>query len=78
MSELHIDSITKSYNNKVILSDIFISCQKGEIKGLIGRNGSGKSTLLKIVFGTEKADFKFVRIGNKIIRNISDGRNLIN
>lgn len=77
MDKLHIDSVTKSYNNKVILSDVFISCQKGEIKGLIGRNGSGKSTLLKIVFGTEKADYKFVRIGNKIIRNISDGRNLI-
>lgn len=77
MSKLHIDSVTKSYNSKVILSDVFISCQKGEIKGLVGRNGSGKSTLLKIVFGAEKADFKFVRIGNKIIRNISDGRNLI-
>ena len=78
MSKLHIDSVTKSYNNKVILSDVFISCQKGEIKGLIGRNGSGKSTLLKIVFGTEKPDSKFVRVGNKVIKNISDGRNLIN
>jgi ABC-type multidrug transport system ATPase subunit len=78
MNKLHIDSVTKSYSNKVILSDVFISCQKGEIKGLIGRNGSGKSTLLKIVFGTEKPDFKFVKIGNKVIRNISDGRNLIN
>jgi len=78
MSKLHIDSITKSYNNKVILSDIFISCEKGEIKGLIGRNGSGKSTLMKIVFGTEKAESKFVRVGSKVIKNISDGRNLIN
>ncbi|MAB84368.1 MAG: ABC transporter ATP-binding protein [Cryomorphaceae bacterium] len=78
MSKIHIDSLTKSYNNKVILSDIFISCDKGEIKGLIGRNGSGKSTLLKIVFGTEKAESKFVRVGNKVIKNISDGRNLIN
>lgn len=78
MTNLHVDSITKSYNGKVILSDVFISCKKGEIKGLIGRNGSGKSTLLKIIFGTEKPDFKFVKIGKKIIRNISDGRNLIN
>jgi ABC-type multidrug transport system ATPase subunit len=78
MSRLHIDSLTKSYDNKVILSDVFLSCEKGEIKGLIGRNGSGKSTLLKIVFGTEKPNSKFVRVGNKIIRNISDGRNLIN
>jgi len=78
MSRLHIDSITKSYNDKVILSDVFLSCEKGEIMGLIGRNGTGKSTLLKIVFGTEKAESKFVRIGEKLIRNVSEGRNLIN
>lgn len=78
MAKLHIDSVTKSYDNKVILSDIFISCRKGEIKGLLGRNGSGKSTFLKIVFGTEKPDTKFVKVGDKVIKNISDGRNLIN
>lgn len=73
-----MDSVTKSYNNKTILSDVFLSCQKGEIKGLIGRNGSGKSTLLKIIFGSEKAEYKFVRIGEKVIKNVSDGRKLIN
>lgn len=78
MNKLHIDSVTKSYDNKVILSDIFISCETGEIKGLIGRNGSGKSTLLKIVFGIEKPETKFVSVGNKVIGNIFDGRNLIN
>ncbi|MCB4798696.1 ATP-binding cassette domain-containing protein [Neotamlana laminarinivorans] len=78
MNNLHVDSITKSYNNKVVLSDVFLFCEKGEIKGLIGRNGSGKSTLLKIIFGTEKADSKFVKIGGKVIKNLSDGRNLIN
>jgi len=78
MSRLHVDSVTKSYNNKTILSDVFLSCQKGEIKGLIGRNGSGKSTLLKIIFGSEKAEYKFVRIGEKVIKNVSDRRKLIN
>lgn len=78
MNNLHVDSITKSYNNKVVLSDVFLFCKKGEIKGLIGRNGSGKSTLLKIIFGTEKADSKFVKIGGKVIKNLSDGRHLIN
>ncbi|WP_317206695.1 ATP-binding cassette domain-containing protein [Tenacibaculum finnmarkense] len=71
MSRLHIDSITKSYKNKVILSDVFISCEKGEIKGLIGRNGSGKSTLLKIIFGTEKPKSKFIKVGDKIIKNMA-------
>ena len=78
MSHLHIDSVRKSYGNNLILSDVFLSCKTGEIKGLIGRNGCGKSTLLKIIFGVEKAEFSFVRVNNKVIRNISDGRNLIN
>lgn len=78
MSELHIDSLSKSYNNKVILSDVFLTCKTGEIKGLIGRNGSGKSTLLKIVFGVEQADFKYVKVDNKIVKNLSEGRRLIN
>jgi ABC-type multidrug transport system ATPase subunit len=78
MKTLHADSIRKSFDRKKILSDIFLTCQKGEIKGLIGKNGSGKSTLLKIIFGTEKADTKFVRVGDQIIRSVTDGRHLIN
>lgn len=78
MSTLHIDSVTKTYNHKVILSDIYMSCKTGEIKALIGRNGSGKSTLLKIVFGSVNPESKFVRIGSKVINNISDTRHLIN
>lgn len=78
MIKLHIDSVTKTFNNHPILSDVYLSCQQGEIQTLLGKNGSGKFTLLKIVFGTENADSKFVRVGDKIIRTISDRRNLIN
>lgn len=77
MSTLHVDSVTKSYNGKVILSDVFISCQKGEIKGLIGRNGCGKTTLLKIIFGAENSDYKFIRIGDSVIHSKPFVRNLI-
>ncbi|WP_053976913.1 ATP-binding cassette domain-containing protein [Mangrovimonas xylaniphaga] len=78
MNHLHIDSVSKSYDTKVILSDVYMSCKKGETVGLIGRNGSGKSTLLKIIFGIEKADFKFVRVGENIIKSVKYGRGLIN
>jgi ABC-type multidrug transport system ATPase subunit len=66
--ELLIDSVQKSYNNKNVLRDIYVSVNVGDIVGLLGRNGSGKSTLLKIVFGTLKAESKFIRV-NGIVRN---------
>ena len=68
MDYLHVDSITKNYASKTVLSNLFIACHTGSIIGLLGRNGTGKSTLLKIIFGSEKADFKFQKINNTIIR----------
>lgn len=77
MKKLHVDSVMKSYDNKQILSDVYLSCKKGEIVGLLGRNGIGKSTLLKIIFGSIKADNKFIKVDNKYIKGIFDNRDLI-
>jgi ABC-type multidrug transport system ATPase subunit len=78
MSGLYVDSVTKSFGIRQVLTDIFITCRQGEIIGLLGRNGAGKSTLLKIIFGSMSADYKFVRIGNKQINGLYDNRKLIN
>lgn len=75
--KLHIDSIEKSFGDKKLLKDIFISCKTGEIVGILGRNGSGKSTLLEIIFGTALAENKFVRVENKVIKTSFDNKNLI-
>lgn len=77
MTGLHVDSIRKEINGRVILNDVFVSCIEGEIVGLLGRNGSGKSTLLKIVFGSLSADYKFVSIAGKKTENLFATRNLI-
>ena len=61
------DSIRKDFGDKQVLTDIYLSCQTGDIIGLLGRNGSGKSTLLKILFGSLYADYKHISInGNSI------------
>jgi len=74
---LHIDSITKSFNNEPLLSDVFLNCELGEIIGVLGRNGCGKSTLLKIIYGVESSSSRFVRVGDKVIRGVSDTKNLL-
>lgn len=77
MTGLYVDSVLKEFGSRQILSDIFITCHQGEIIGLLGRNGSGKTTLLKIIFGALKADNKFVKVGDKHIKSLYDGRGLI-
>lgn len=74
---LYIDSVTKSFDLNCVLSDIYLTCETGEIIGLLGRNGSGKSTLLKIIFGMLQAETKFIKIDNKRINKLSDGKGMI-
>lgn len=77
MSKLHIDSITKSFDEKDILKDIYLSCKTGNISGLLGRNGSGKSTLFQIIFGSIKGDTQYIKLNNMILKNQSDRKNKI-
>jgi ABC-type lipopolysaccharide export system ATPase subunit len=77
MSGLHVDSVIKHFGTRPVLQDIFVSCQPGEIIGLLGRNGSGKSTLLKIIFGSIKAENKFITIENKLVNSLFDNRHSI-
>lgn len=77
MSKLHVDSITKSFNERKILQDIYIGCETGQIIGLLGRNGSGKSTLLKIIFGIKHGNTQFIKYDNTILKSISDRKNRI-
>lgn len=59
---LEVDGIQKKYNDRVILSDVYLKCETSQIIGLLGRNGSGKSTLLKIIIGLLSAPNKCIRI----------------
>jgi lipopolysaccharide export system ATP-binding protein len=66
MQRLFIDSVNQSFADREVLSSVYLNCKIGEVVGLLGRNGSGKSTLLKIIFGTVKANFKYLNINNKV------------
>lgn len=51
-----LTGIGKKYKNRIVLRDIDLRIDAGEIVGLIGQNGSGKSTLLKIIAGVVTPD----------------------
>jgi ABC-type multidrug transport system ATPase subunit len=77
MTALHVDSVRKIFGDKTVLNDVFLSCEEGEIVGILGRNGSGKSTLLKIIFGSISADNKFVSIDTQKAKGLFSIQHLI-
>jgi len=77
MNMLYVDSVMKAFDTKQVLTDVFLTCKPGEILGLLGRNGSGKSTLLKIIFGSLKADQKYIKVDNTQVFKLNDSSKLI-
>ena len=49
MAIIDVKHVTKTFGEKVALSDISLSIPEGKIFGLLGPNGAGKSTLIRII-----------------------------
>ena len=53
---LSVVSIAKSYDKRVVLSDVSLSVGRGEVVGLLGPNGAGKTTCFYSIMGLVKPD----------------------
>ncbi|MCH2094458.1 MAG: LPS export ABC transporter ATP-binding protein [Rhodobacteraceae bacterium] len=50
-SGLKIDHLRKSYRKKVVIRDVSMTVQRGEVAALLGPNGSGKTTTFYAIAG---------------------------
>ncbi len=56
MSLLEVKNLKKSFDDNVVLEDISLNVEKGEVLCIIGPSGSGKSTLLRCITKLEHED----------------------
>lgn len=64
---IKIDHLSKKFNDNVVLDDVSLDIQKGDVVGIIGPSGTGKSTLLRCINRLETPEKGTVTIGDKTI-----------
>lgn len=70
MAGVKLINVSKSYNNRPVLTAFSTLIKDGDFVMITGPNGSGKSTLLNIIGGIEKPDAGEVILGGKNIRGL--------
>lgn len=63
-------NVTKSYNDAVVLRDVSLTVNQGDIVGIMGPSGAGKSTLIRCLNALEPIDsgeiyLDNIRLGDK-------------
>ena len=64
MNFLSVESVTKSYGDRVLFSDVSFGIDQGQKVAIVAKNGAGKTTLLNCLMGKESTDS-----GNIVFRN---------
>jgi len=59
-------SITKSFDDRMLIEDLSFLLPPGGIVGVIGANGAGKTTLFKMMIGDEESDSGTFEVGSTV------------
>ncbi len=69
---IRIEHLFKSFDGQVVLDDISLEIQKGEILVILGESGTGKSVLLKHMMGLLKPDSGRIWIDEEEITQLEE------
>ena len=66
-SILRLDKISLKFGRKIILDNLSLKLNTGQILGLLGPNGVGKTTLFNIITGLVSPDFGSIVINSQMV-----------
>ncbi len=66
-SILNLDKISLKFGRKIILDNLNLRLNSGQILGLLGPNGVGKSTIFNLITGLLSPDFGKISINSEVV-----------
>lgn len=69
---IKINGVSKSFSEKMVLKDVTLNIEEGEIFGIIGHSGAGKSTLLRCLNGLESYDTGSIQVMDKEVKELGE------
>ncbi|MFD4183099.1 ABC transporter ATP-binding protein, partial [Rhodococcus sp. NPDC058514] len=67
MSEVEIESVSKSYGPTVVLDGVSLRVERGTTTAVVGSSGCGKTTLLRVIAGFDGPDAGTVAIAGSLV-----------
>ena len=64
---VNAEKLTLAFGTRILLDEVSLGLNSGDVVGVVGRNGDGKTTLLRLLVGTLQPD------SGRVVRNASIG-----
>lgn len=77
MALLEIKNLTKSFGENIILKNVNLSVEQGEVVVILGPSGCGKSTLLRCINGLETIQGGEISLSGEVISNRKKDMHLV-
>ena len=69
-SRLQAQGLKKSYGSRLVVEDVSLTVQSGEVVGLLGPNGAGKTTSFYMIVGLVRADAGRISIDGQAVERL--------